>query len=304
MADTQHEQDLDPDLVRRRLELFRFTSGKHFSLKSCPTACKLPGMDDDDAAKAALRAGVERLAKQQELLYADGTWSVLIVFQAMDAGGKDGTIKHVMSGVNPQGVAVTAFKPPGPDELAHDFLWRVSKALPARGKIGIFNRSQYEEVLVPRVDPKVLRAQNLPAAVTGGKHFWDHRLESIADWERHLARQGTLILKFFLHISPDEQRKRFLARLDDPDKRWKFSLGDLNDRDKWTAFMDAYEEAIAATSSKHAPWFVIPADDKPIARLLVVEAINEALEGLDLKRPRPTPEQEAEMTEGRRRLGG
>jgi PPK2 family polyphosphate:nucleotide phosphotransferase len=247
---------------------------------------------------------VIRLAKLQDKLYAQANWSVLIVLQAMDAGGKDSTIKHVMSGVNPQGVHVTTFKPPGPEELAHDFLWRISKALPARGMIGIFNRSHYEDVLVPRVYPHLLEPQRLPAAVVGGKHFWEHRLESIAAFERHLARQGTVILKFFLHISREEQKKRFLDRLDDPAKRWKFSLGDLKDREHWDGFMDAYEAAIAATAAKHAPWFTIPADDKPVARLLVVEAINEALESLDLHRPKPTDKQEAELAEARTRLGG
>jgi len=303
MADKHSTQTPSEKDTRKVAERFRVDSGKRFTLADYPTRAELSGMADEAGAKLALRAGVERLAKLQEKLYVDGRWAVLIVFQAMDAGGKDGTIKHVMSGVNPQGVHVTSFKPPGPDELVHDFLWRVNKVLPARGMIGIFNRSHYEEVLVPRVKPELLEAQHLPAEVVGGKHFWEHRLESIADFERHLARQGTVILKLFLNISKDEQRRRLLARLDDKSKRWKFSLGDLDDRGLWGDFMDAYDAAIAATASKHAPWYVIPADDKPIARLLVVEAANEALEALDLHRPKPGEEQEAEIAEARRRLG-
>ena len=302
MADTKSTRGLSGKEVRHLLERFRVESGKHFVLNKCETRVSVPGMADTMAAKAALQAGVDHLTKLQDKLYAQATWSLLIVLQAMDAGGKDSTIKHVMSDVNPQGVHVTSFKPPGPEDLAHDFLWRVSKALPARGMIGIFNRSQYEEVLVPRVYPQLLEAQHLPIEVVSHKHFWEHRLESIADFERHLARQGTAIVKFFLHISREEQRKRLLTRLEDPRKRWKFSLSDLTDREHWADYMDAYEAAITATTTKNAPWFVIPADDKPIARLLVVEAINEALEALDLHRPKPTEQQEAAIAEARRRL--
>ena len=218
MADTDPAQAPSQKEFRKLLEHCRVDMASASSWTECETRVELPGMADSAGAKAALQAGVERLAKLQEKLYPQRRWAVLIVFQAMDAGGKDGTIKHVMSGVNPQGVHVTSFKPPGPEELAHDFLWRVSKALPARGMIGIFNRSHYEEVLVPRVKPELLEAQHLPAEVVGGKHFWEHRLESIAEFERHLARQGTVILKFFLNISKDEQRLRLLARLEDKSK--------------------------------------------------------------------------------------
>jgi PPK2 family polyphosphate:nucleotide phosphotransferase len=303
MADTHLTQAPSHKAVRKVLDRFRVDSGKGFALAEFATRFELPGMADKEGAKAALQAGVERLAKLQDKLYPQQRWAVLIVFQAMDAGGKDGTIKHVLSGVNPQGVHVTSFKPPGPEELAHDFLWRVSKALPARGMIGIFNRSQYEEVLVTRVKPELLEAQRLPAELVGGKHFWEHRLESIAGFERHLAREGTVILKFFLNISKEEQRLRLLARMEEKSKAWKFSLGDLDDRERWGDFMQAYEAVIAGTAAKHAPWYVIPADDKPIARLLVVEAINEALERLDLHRPKLSAEQEAQMEEARRRLG-
>ncbi len=299
-----HEPDQEPSRkqLRKALDQVRVTSGKGFKLGECPTHCAVPGMTDPQAAKAALQAGVRRLAKQQELLYAHATWSLLVVLQAMDAGGKDGTIKHVMSGVNPQGVAVTTFKAPGPEELAHDFLWRVSKALPGRGMIGLFNRSHYEEVLVTRVRPELLAQQHLPPGLASGKQFWAHRLESIADFERHIVRQGTPVLKFFLHISPEEQRKRLLARLDDPAKRWKFSAGDLADRVEWGAYMAAYEHAIAATASKDAPWFVVPSDDKGTARVLVVAAINDALEELDLNPLQPSAEQEAAFAEARLRL--
>ncbi len=296
------DQDPSRKQLGKLLARFQVTSGKGFKLGACPTRCAVPGMAGQAAAKAALQAGVQRLARRQELLYAHSTWSLLVVLQAMDAGGKDGTIKHVMSGVNPQGVAVTTFKAPGPDDLAHDFLWRVSKALPARGMIGIFNRSHYEEVLVARVRPELLARQHLPPDVASGKQFWANRLQSIANFERHLVRQGTRVLKVFLHISPEEQRRRLLARLDDPAKRWKFSLDDLEDRANWDAYMAAYEDAIAATASKDAPWLVAPADDKGIARVLVVAAINQALDGLDLKPIQPSREQEAAVAEARQRL--
>jgi|SRR4051794_36348756 PPK2 family polyphosphate:nucleotide phosphotransferase len=244
------------------------------------------GLDiEKGEAKAMLVDGVERLAALQEKLYAQNQWSVLAVFQAMDAAGKDSAIKHVMSGVNPQGCQVHAFKQPSQEELDHDFLWRIAKALPERGRIGIFNRSHYEEVLVARVRPEIIGRQHLPKAVLG-KDIWDERYTSIRHFESHLARNGTLILKFFLHVSKEEQRKRFLARLDEPAKRWKFEMGDVAERKRWDKYMHAYEDAIRHTSREEARWYVIPADNKWFARLMIAEAMVEAMEGLKLEFPK------------------
>jgi PPK2 family polyphosphate:nucleotide phosphotransferase len=263
---------------------------------------QLPGGLDKHTAEALLAEGVDTLSRHQERLYAHATWSVLIVFQAMDAAGKDGTIKHVMSGVNPQGVAVTAFKAPGPDDLAHDFLWRISRALPARGMIGIFNRSHYEEVLVSRVHPEVLARAHLPPGLVDAPDFWNGRLADIAAFETHLAREGTLILKFFLHVSREEQKRRFLSRLDEPDKGWKFDPADIAARAHWDGYVGAYEAALAATATAAAPWFVIPADRKWLMRLLVVRAINEAIDALGLAPVEASPEQRARFAEARRQL--
>ena len=244
------------------------------------------GLDIEKAeAKALLADGVERLSALQEKLYAQNRWAVLVVFQAMDAAGKDGAIKHVMSGVNPQGCQVHAFKQPSAEELNHDFLWRVAKALPERGRIGIFNRSHYEDVLVARVHPEVLSRQRLPGALVS-KAIWDDRFKSIREFERHLAHNGTLVLKFFLHVSKEEQRRRFLARLDEPGKRWKFEMSDVAERKLWDKYMHAYEEAIRHTSRPEAPWYVVPADNKRFARLVIAEVIVEAMEGLRLEFPR------------------
>jgi PPK2 family polyphosphate:nucleotide phosphotransferase len=244
------------------------------------------GLDIEKAeAKAMLVDGVERLAALQEKLYAQDQWSVLAVFQAMDAAGKDSAIKHVMSGVNPQGCQVHAFKQPSHEELDHDFLWRIAKALPERGRIGIFNRSHYEEVLVARVHPEILERQNLPKALLG-KDVWDERYRSIRHFEGHLARNGTLILKFFLHVSKEEQRRRFMARLDEPAKRWKFEMGDVAERKLWDKYMHAYEDAIRHTSREEARWYVVPADNKWFARLVIAEAMVEAIEGLKLEFPK------------------
>ncbi len=223
---------------------------------------------------------------------------MLAVFQGMDAGGKDGTIRHVMTGVNPQGVLVTSFKQPGPEDLAHDFLWRVHKAVPQRGHIGIFNRSHYEEVLVCRVHPALLDAQKLPDGVRG-KKFWKHRLDDIANFEKFLTRQGLVVVKFFLHLSKDEQRRRFLSRIDEPAKNWKFSTADLKERAFWDEYQNAYEAAIAATATPNAPWFIVPADHKWFAHLVVVEAMVQALEGLNLKDPSPSPEECARLQAAR-----
>jgi PPK2 family polyphosphate:nucleotide phosphotransferase len=239
---------------------------------------------DKTEARAMLANGVERLADMQERLYAENRSSLLAVLQAMDAAGKDGAIKHVMSGINPQGCQVHAFKAPSTEELDHDFLWRVAKAVPERGRIGIFNRSHYEDVLVVRVHPELLEKQHLPKVAT--KDLWDQRFKSIRAFERHLAHNGTRMLKFFLHVSKDEQRKRFLARLDEPAKRWKFSMGDVADRKRWDKYMQAYEEAIRHTSRPEAPWYVVPADNKWFARIVIAGALVQALEDLDPQYPK------------------
>jgi PPK2 family polyphosphate:nucleotide phosphotransferase len=240
---------------------------------------------DKSEAKMLLADGIERLTALQEKLYASDRWSVLIVLQGMDAAGKDSLIKHVMSGLNPQGVEVYSFKQPSEEELDHDFLWRIGKRLPSRGRIGIFNRSHYEDVLVVRVHPELLARAQLPAGLDG-KHLWRHRFDDIRSFERHLARNGTLILKFFLNVSRKEQRKRFLDRIDEPAKRWKFSMGDVTERKLWTKYMRAYDDAIRETSRPEAPWYVLPADNKWFTRLVAAAAMVEALDRLRLDYPR------------------
>jgi PPK2 family polyphosphate:nucleotide phosphotransferase len=260
------------------------------------------GLDIEKAeAKALLADGIERLSALQEKLYAQNRWSVLVVFQAMDAAGKDGAIKHVMSGINPQGCQVHAFKAPSAEELDHDFLWRIGKALPERGRIGIFNRSHYEELLVARVHPEILERQRLPAQVVS-KNIWDWRFKSIRNFESHLARNGTLVLKFFLHVSKEEQRKRFLARLEEPGKRWKFEMADVAERKLWDKYMQAYEDAIRHTSRPEAPWYVVPADNKSFARLIIAEAMVEAMEGLNLAFPKVAGPALKELEKVRRAL--
>jgi len=293
---------LDPALSRQMLDRFRVEHGSGFRLDRYPTDDAAPDIIGKSDAQSLLKDSIQRLAAQQELLYANSTWSLLIVFQAMDAAGKDSSIKHVMSGINPQGVTVTSFKQHGPEALAHDFLWRVNAALPASGMVGIFNRSHYEEVLVTRVHPELLDEQKIPASLRGDPEFWSRRLDDIAGFERHLARQGTLILKFFLNVSPAEQKRRFLDRLDEPDKHWKFSSADLRERALWDRYMNAYGHAIAATAAPHAPWFVVPADQKWFTRLVIVEAINEALTSLDLKPVSLSPEAQSELAEAREKL--
>jgi len=271
--------------LAKALRRFRIDKPDKFRLADFDPADTC-GLDLQKAeAKAMLADGVQRLAALQEKLYAQDRWAVLAIFQAMDAAGKDGAIKHVMSGVNPQGCQVHAFKQPSHEELDHDFLWRVAKTLPERGRIGIFNRSHYEEVLVVRVHPEYLERQHLPKAVVG-KDIWDERFKSIRKFEQHLARNGVLILKFFLHVSKEEQRERFLARLEEPAKRWKFEMGDVAERKLWDRYMHAYEEAIRHTSREEAPWYVIPADNKWFARLVIAEAMVDAMEGLDLEFPK------------------
>ena len=287
--------------IRKLLERTRLESGRGFRLRDHDPDDTAPKVVREAEAEALLAASVERLSELQTLLYAQSTWSLLCVFQAMDAAGKDGTIKHVMSGVNPQGVHVYSFKAPSSDELDHDFLWRVNRELPKRGHIGIFNRSHYEEVLVTRVHPKLIDSQDLPPAIRG-KHFWRDRLADIAHWEGYLARQGTVVLKFFLNISRAEQKKRFLDRIDTPEKHWKFRPEDVAERAHWDAYMDAYEAAIIATATPEAPWFVVPADSKWFARLVVVSAMIDALERMNLEAPRIAPADEARMVEARRIL--
>ena len=256
---------------------------------------------EKSAAKAMLAGSIKRLSKLQERLYADNRWAVLLVFQAMDAAGKDGAIKHVMTGINPQGCQVHSFKAPSHEELDHDFLWRVAKRVPERGRIGIFNRSHYEEVLVVRVHPNILTRQRLPRPLQD-KNIWQRRYKSIRAFERHLARSGVVILKFFLHVSKEEQRRRFLDRLDEPAKNWKFSMGDVAERRLWNDYMHAYEAMIRATSRPEAPWFVVPADNKWFTRLVVAEALAEALESLNLKFPMVSDAARAELKKARKAL--
>jgi PPK2 family polyphosphate:nucleotide phosphotransferase len=261
------------------------------------------GLEDEsrELAQALLRDGVAQLARLQEKLYAEGRWSLLLIFQAMDAAGKDSAIKHVMSGVNPQGCQVVSFKAPSQEELSHDYLWRCARALPERGRIGIFNRSYYEEVLAVRVHPDLLEAQRLPAALAKAR-IWERRYQDIRAFERHLAREGTVIRKFFLHVSKKAQKKRFLERLEDPDKHWKFSANDLRQRAAWAEYMRAYEDMVRGTGSEDAPWYVVPADRKWYTRLVVAAAIVDALEGLDLAFPEPDPGKKRELERARREL--
>ena len=271
-------------MAQRMQKRFRVTSGARFRLRDFAPGDTLK--IEQKEARAALERSVGRLAQLQEMLYAQDRWGVLLIFQAMDAAGKDGAIEHVMSGVNPQGCQVFSFKAPSAEELDHDFLWRTSRCLPERGRIGIFNRSYYEETLVVRVHPPILAGQRLPPELVT-KSIWEERLEDIAAFERYFARQGYLILKFFLHVSKEEQKKRFLARLDEPAKNWKFALGDVREREHWDEYMRAYEAAIRATAAPHAPWFVVPADHKWFTRLVISETIVSAIEGLGLAWPKP-----------------
>ena len=288
--------------ISRFLDPYRITSGRKFRLKDHdPGDTGGLGSEDKPEAKRMLATGIERMADLQEKLYASDEWGVLLVFQAMDAAGKDGTIKHVLSGVNPQGCQVHSFKQPSAEEMDHDFLWRAQRAAPERGRLGIFNRSYYEEVLVVRVHPEILARQRIPPRMVG-KKIWDERLEDIAAYERYLARNGFAILKFFLNVSRKEQKRRFLERLDEPDKHWKFSAADVRERSRWKDYMRAYEEAIRATATVHAPWFVVPADEKWFTRLVVAAAIVETLEGLDLAFPKVDDAQRKELALARAQL--
>jgi PPK2 family polyphosphate:nucleotide phosphotransferase len=281
---------------------FRVRPGDEDALRKHPPD-RTPQLHGKDAAAERLQRGIERLRERQDLLYAQDRYALLLVFQGMDGAGKDSAIKHVMSGVSPQSTEVHAFKAPSSEEQDHDYLWRVSRVLPARGRIGIFNRSHYEEVLTVRVHPQILAAEQLPAdCVT--RHIWRHRFKDINAFERHLFHNGTIIRKFFLHVSRSEQRRRLLQRLDDPTKNWKFRSGDLDDRAKWKEFMSAYAEALAATTRDHAPWYVIPADHKWFAHTLIAEIIVKTLEDLDLSFPRLTASRRRELARARRRLVG
>jgi PPK2 family polyphosphate:nucleotide phosphotransferase len=264
---------------------FRVHAGKTVTLQKWPTRVK-PAYKSKKQYEKLLDKHIEQLSVQQELFYASNRNAVLLIFQGMDTAGKDGVIKHVMSGVNPQGCQVFSFKHPSPTELEHDFLWRTTRDLPERGKIGIFNRSYYEEVLIARVHPNILSNEGLPDASLTGKKVWRNRYRSIFDLERHLTSNGTIILKFFLHLSIKEQRKRLLERIDAPDKNWKFSLADTEERKFWKAYMEAYEECLSATSTKDAPWYVIPADDKENSRLIVSQVILDVFTGLKMAYPK------------------
>jgi PPK2 family polyphosphate:nucleotide phosphotransferase len=294
-------EPLETKHFRALLDRYRITDGKGFRLKHHDPADTGSDIVPHEQADAVLAESVRRLADLQYKLYASEIWALLCVLQGMDASGKDGAIRHVMSGVNPQGVSVTSFKQPGPEELRHDFLWRVARNVPMRGQIGIFNRSHYEEVLVVRVHPELLEHERIPASLHGHK-FWQHRLEDIAAWERYLAHQGIMVCKFFLHLSRAEQRRRFLARLEEPEKNWKFSAADIAERAHWDAYMAAYEEAIAATATKHAPWYVVPADHKWFARLVVAAALIVTLEDLGLEVPHLPAEQHALLEAAKHQL--
>ena len=279
---------------------FRVTKGEDFRLKDHDPA-DTGGLKDKDKAIKTLKRGVKLLSHLQEKLYAQDRWALLLIFQAMDAAGKDGAIKHVMSGINPQGCSVTAFKAPSQEELDHEFLWRAHKAIPERGKLGLFNRSYYEEVLVVRVHKALLEAQRLPKELIG-KHIWEKRYEDINNFEEYLTRNGVVILKFFLHLSKGEQKMRFLERLEMPEKNWKFSMDDVKEREYWDDYQTAYEKMIQNTATKHAPWYVVPADNKWFTRLTVAAATIEVLNSLDLQFPEVDKEKKKELAKVREAL--
>ena len=276
---------------------FRVTDGAEFRLKDFDPAETL-GLKSKEHAQETLESGVARLCDLQDKLFAQDRWAILIVLQAMDAAGKDSLIKHVMSGLNPQGCSVSSFKEPSTEELNHDYLWRATRALPERGKIGIFNRSYYEEVLVVRVHPEILSRERLPAELVSGK-IWRERFEDIRAYERYLDRNGIVIMKFFLNVSKKEQKKRFLERLDEPEKNWKFSASDVMEREHWGEYMDAYEEMIQNTSTERAPWYVVPADHKWFTRVVVAEALVHALDKLNLSYPQVDKKKRKDLKKAR-----
>ena len=280
---------------------FRVREGEKVRLKKWPTKVK-PFYKSKEHYQKLLEAHTREMSARQGLFYAHDRYALLLIFQAMDAAGKDGAIKHVMSGINPQGCEVFSFKKPNDEDLAHDFLWRTTRCLPERGRIGIFNRSYYEEVLVVRVHPELLQAQKLPEELIDGKKIWDERYRSIMDLEKHLYRNGTRVLKFFLHLSKEEQRRRFLARIDDSDKNWKFSQSDVAERARWKDYQKAYEDCLCATSTDHAPWFIVPADDKENARLIISHIVLDTLEKLKMSYPEPDKARRKELQSIRKLL--
>jgi PPK2 family polyphosphate:nucleotide phosphotransferase len=288
--------------IEKMLKRYRVEHGRHFRLKDYDPA-DTHGLESalKPQAKELLAGGVQELSRLQDVLAAQDRWGLLLIFQAMDAAGKDGTIKHVMSGVNPQGVQVSSFKAPSAEELNHDFLWRTMKYLPERGHIGIFNRSYYEEVLVVRVHPQILESQKLPQPLVT-KHVWQQRFEEINHFERYLAQNGIAVVKFFLHVSKKEQKRRFMERLDTPDKNWKFSASDVKERQCWDEYQDAYEDMIGHTASEYAPWYVVPADNKWFTRLVVSQAVVDALKGMNLKYPKVSGAERAALAEARKQL--
>ena len=283
------------------VEQFRVREGSHVDLKKRPTRVP-PFYESKEDYRGLLAEHKDKLSERQTLLYAHDRYSLLLIFQAMDAAGKDGVIKHVMSGINPQGCQVFSFKHPSATELDHDFLWRTNACLPERGRIGIFNRSYYEEVLIVRVHPEILRAQRLPDEAAKDQGIWRRRYESIVDLERHLHRNGTRIVKFFLHVSKEEQRKRFLDRIEDPNKNWKFSSGDVAERALWKDYMRAYQDCLAATSTDRAPWYVVPADDKQNARLIVSQIVLDTMKSLKMRFPSPDAARIRELQRMKREL--
>jgi PPK2 family polyphosphate:nucleotide phosphotransferase len=290
-------------VARKLSEPYKITNGKKFNLEDIdPQDTSGTPKGNKEKAKAALETGIEAIAELQDKLYAQDKYSVLLIFQAMDAAGKDGAIKHVMSGINPQGCEVASFKAPTAIDLDHDYLWRCNQRLPERGRIGIFNRSYYEEVLVVKVHPEFLKGQKIPPQLVG-KDIWANRYGEIRNYEKYLARNGTVVVKFFLHLSKDEQKKRFLERIENPEKNWKFSSGDAKERAYWDRYMKAYEEMIRNTAGKHAPWYVVPADNKWYTRLVVAAALIDTLDSLDLSYPKVGKAKLAELEEARVALG-
>ena len=296
------EQDGGTMKIERLLKRYRVEVGKQFRLKDYDPA-DTHGLKSElkPQARQLLAHGVEELSRLQEILAAQDRWGLLLILQAMDAAGKDGTIKHVMSGVNPQGVQVSSFKAPSAEELDHDYLWRNMKCVPERGRIGIFNRSYYEEVLVVRVHPELLEKQKLPKPLVT-KHIWQQRFEDINAFERYLTRNGIAVLKIFLHVSRKEQKRRFMERLDQANKNWKFSTSDVKERQYWDAYQEAYEDLIRHTANAHSPWYVVPADNKWFTRLVVAAAVVHALEGMNLQYPKVDSEQKAELEAARQHL--
>ncbi|ARU47738.1 ADP-polyphosphate phosphotransferase [Sulfurospirillum diekertiae] len=287
--------------MKLKTEDFLVPEGTKVELKKWPTLVK-EFYTSKEEYEETLKKSVEALSDLQQLLYASNKYAVLLIFQAMDAAGKDGVIRHVLSGINPQGCQVFSFKHPAATELAHDFLWRTTCVLPERGKIGVFNRSYYEEVLIVRVHPEILKGQRLPDSLLDEESIWKERYASITDLESHLHRNGTKIIKFFLHLSKDEQKKRFLERIDKPNKNWKFSLADLEERKYWKEYMHAYESCLGATSTKHAPWYIVPADDKKNARLIISNILLDAFKALDMHYPEADEKRQEELKVIRKRL--